>query len=122
MNPELDAGVYIVVFHLATPKRITVGGLGRHRFHEGVYLYVGTAQRNLMARLRRHARRHKPLRWHIDYLSTKVTMLGAVVVPGERSLECVLAKRLAERFEVPIPKFGSSDCRCESHLFFAEAL
>jgi Uri superfamily endonuclease len=49
-------------------------------------------------------------------------MLGAVIVPGQRTLECVLAKRLAETFGVPAARFGSSDCRCGSHLFVAERL
>jgi Uri superfamily endonuclease len=46
-------------------------------------------------------------------------MLGAVIVPGKRPLECILAERLGDRFEVPVPRFGSGGCRCEGHLFFA---
>ena len=122
MNPASDSGLYIAVFRLAAPRRIAVGSLGTHRFRPGLYFYVGTAQRNLSARLRRHARRHKPLRWHIDYLSTKARMLGAVIVPGTRSLECVLGKRLARSFELALPRFGSMDCRCDGHLFFTERL
>ena len=57
---------------------------GRAHFRQGVYFYVGTAQRNLSARLGRHSRKEKTLRWHIDYLSVRAEMLGAILIPGPR--------------------------------------
>ena len=71
-----DGGLYVAVFHLPRPARIRVGRLGTFDFPAGRYYYVGTAQRNRDARLGRHARKSKPLRWHIDYLSARATMLG----------------------------------------------
>ena len=115
----MDAGVYIAVFYLAEARLIRVGRLGRFRFAHGVYLYVGSAQRGLSARLRRHGRRGKPLRWHIDYLSTRAAMLGAILVPGTRDRECRLAAELAQRYGRFIDGFGASDCRCGGHLFRA---
>ncbi|MHC4680475.1 MAG: GIY-YIG nuclease family protein [Planctomycetota bacterium] len=116
---KVDGGVYIAIFHLPRARRIDAGGLGRIVFRPGVYFYVGSAQRNLAARLERHARRQKPLRWHIDYISAKARMLGAITVAGPRARECELAGELAGMFELAVPHFGASDCRCGGHLFYA---
>ena len=99
-----------------------MGKLGRFLFRRGFYLYVGSAQRNLSARLERHSKKIKPLRWHIDYLSTKAGMLGAIVIAGPRQRECELAKELALTFELAVPDFGASDCRCGGHLFYTPEL
>lgn len=115
----LESGVYIAMFYLPRPRSISVGKLGRINFRPGLYFYVGSAQRNLSARLRRHGRQNKPVRWHIDYLSAKAEMLGAVTVAGPREHECRLAKRLGRMFELAAPGFGASDCRCAGHLFYA---
>ena len=118
----MDGGVYIAVFRLGRARRITVGRLGRFEFPAGVYLYVGSAQRNREARLARHARRRKPLRWHIDYLSTKAEILGAILLPGRKNRECLVAEELARTFARPVARFGASDCRCPGHLFHAPRL
>jgi sugar fermentation stimulation protein A len=114
--------VYIAVFYLPIGQHITVGQLGRFLFRQGVYLYVGSAQRNLSARLERHSKKTKRLRWHIDYLSTKAEMLGAMTIAGSRTRECELAKELAGMYELAIPHFGASDCRCGGHLFYTSEL
>ncbi len=117
-----DSGVYIAVFHLPKLRRIRVGRLGQIRFQPGYYLYVGSAQKNLSARLERHDKKRKPTRWHIDYLSNKAEMLGAIEIPGPRQRECELAAELSEMFELVTPGFGASDCRCDGHLFYSEQL
>jgi len=113
----LDAGLYIAVFELPKATRITVGRLGRFEFPAGLWFYVGSAQRNLSARLDRHARHDKPLRWHIDYLSVRARMLGAIVIAAGKDRECRIAAALARRLERPVPGFGACDCRCGGHLF-----
>ena len=118
----MDSGCYIAIFRLARPRRIRVGKLARPRFREGFYLYVGSAQRNLERRLERHGRKKKPLRWHIDYLSSKAQMIGAVLVPGPRSRECEVAGELSGTFRLAVPRFGASDCRCPGHLFYTPQL
>lgn len=118
----MDTGLYIAAFHLARSRNVRVGKLGRVRFRQGVYLYVGSAQRNLSARLQRHSRKKKPLRWHVDYLSSKARMLGAMMLGGPREHECELAKELGRMFELCVPGFGASDCGCGGHLFYAEEL
>jgi len=119
---DSDGGVYIAIFHLAEARDISMGKLGCFGFRSGVYFYAGSAQRNLLARLERHSKKSKPLRWHIDYLSVPAEMLGAITVAGPREHECELAKELAGMFESAAPGFGASDCRCGGHLFYAPQL
>lgn len=115
--------MYIAIFYLPIERQITVGKLGRFAFRKGFYFYVGSAQRNLSARLERHSKKTKPLRWHIDYLSTKAEMLGAMMMmEGPRRRECELAKKLDGIYEIAVPRFGASDCRCGGHLFYSQTL
>ena len=118
----MDSGIYIAIFHLPGTETITVGKSGTFNFRKGFYFYVGSAQRNLSARLERHARKKKPLRWHIDYLSVKAEMLGAITIDGTREIECQAAKKLGDMFGTAAPGFGASDCRCVGHLFYAKDL
>ena len=118
----MDSGLYIAVFYLPRVQKVYVGKLGQFRFKKGVYFYAGSAQRNLSSRLKRHQTKKKPLRWHIDYLSARARMLGAITIPGSRKYECELAKELSKVFELCIPGFGASDCRCSGHLFFSPKL
>ena len=118
----MDTGVYIAVLFVAKNLKIRVGRLGRFRFRQGLYFYVGSAQRNLSKRLERHSRKKKALHWHIDYLSAKAEMLGAITIDGPRELECQLAKKLGRMFDLTVPGFGASDCRCGGHLFYAPQL
>ncbi len=117
-----QGGLYIAIFGLVNSQRIVVGKLGSFCFRPGVYLYVGSAQNNLCARLERHSRKDKPLRWHIDYLSVRADMIGAITVPDKRTGECRLARELGRLYELAVPGFGASDCRCGGHLFYTRAL
>ena len=118
----MDGGCYIAVFQLSVGQTIAVGQLGEIHFPEGMYFYVGSAQKDLSARIDRHGRPDKPLRWHVDYLSAKAWMLGAVAVAGGKKLECELAAELAEHLKLAAPGFGASDCRCRGHLFYSPDL
>ncbi len=118
----VQGGTYIAVFHLPKRQRIRVGRLGSFWFERGVYFYAGSARRNLLARMERHGRKDKPLRWHIDYLSVHAGMTGAMLVPEGRVPECELAAELLRLYEQAVPGFGSSDCRCRGHLFYVASL
>ena len=74
----MNSGIYLAIFHLPRTQAITVGRLGRFTFPRGYYLYVGSAQRCLQARVARHARRKKSLRWQIDYLSSQADRKSVV--------------------------------------------
>jgi sugar fermentation stimulation protein A len=115
-------GCYIAVFHLPADRDITIGRLGKFMFRKGFYFYVGCGGKNISARIDRHERRRKSLRWHIDYLSVKAPMLGAILISGDKDKECRLADQLAELLPRPVAGFGSSDCRCPGHLFFSPHL
>lgn len=111
-------GIYIALFALAQAKNLSIGRLGPCRLRPGWYLYVGSAQRHLSARLTRHARSHKHLHWHIDYLAAVAPMIGAIALDWPRQGECRLACWLSAVYDAPVAGFGCSDCRCASHLFY----
>jgi Uri superfamily endonuclease len=115
----MDAGLYIAVFMLPRRSHLRIGALGGFTFEAGMCLYVGSAQRKLAARVERHGRHAKPLRWHIDYLSARAKMLGAILVQGTGRQECSLARKVADLLPRSMPRSGSSDCGCEGHLLCA---
>jgi Uri superfamily endonuclease len=85
----------------------------------GCYCYVGSAlgAGGIRSRCARHLRAPAARHWHIDWLLAGA--LDRVVVPFPGQKECeVLARLLAiEGASVPVPGFGSTDCRrCPSHL------
>ncbi len=114
------SGAYVLVFDLGEDERIIVGRLGTFDFQAGRYAYVGSAMNGLEARIRRHLRPEKRRRWHIDYLLDGAAVAMVVAVPGGAELECAISWRLAAHTgsRQPVPKFGSSDCRCRSHLHY----
>jgi endonuclease-3 len=112
-------GTYVLRFAFERPATVDVGALGRVDVPGGDYAYVGSAfGPGGFARVDRH-RRHlagddDTVHWHIDALTTRpeATLVGVVLCPG-RDVECAVAARLPSG---PIDGFGSSDCRCRSHL------
>jgi sugar fermentation stimulation protein A len=107
---------YVLFLFLSKPRRIRVGALGIIGFEPGLYFYVGSGGRSPARRIARHARPRKNKFWHIDYLTAHARVLGAMVFEASRSLECHIAVALEGAF-TPVPRFGSSDCSCTSHLF-----
>jgi len=114
-------GVYVVWVEARRPLRIAVGALGVVRFAAGHYLYVGSARGGLGARVSRYLRRRQRLFWHVDYLCARARVRGVWLRQGEKLGECQLAQVLLERLSVQQgPRgFGSSDCRCPTHLLFS---
>ncbi len=116
--PPDDRGLYILWLELPRPVRIRVGALGVVDMPAGLYAYVGTAQRRRSARIARHLKAHKPVRWHIDYVRPYARVAAVSLLDGDRSKECVLARRVRDALgaRVAVPRFGASDCRCTGHL------
>lgn len=106
---------YQLLIDVPHPIAVTVGRLGRFSFPAGRYVYTGSARRNLDARIARHLRKHKALRWHIDYLLA-APGVRVLSVRHSRREECALNRATAG--SIPVPGFGASDCRagCGSHL------
>lgn len=111
---------YQLHIRLGQPLRLQIGRFGEFDFPAGNYVYTGSAKRSFEARIARHLRRDKTLRWHIDYL---LDAPGVSVAEVRRSAEpeCVLNQATAG--EIPILGFGASDCHrgCGSHLKYLGA-
>ena len=110
-------GTYLLVIELKNDTRATWGGHECFTFYRGFYVYVGSGMRNLDQRIARHLRKTKNKRWHIDSLTQKADSIVPLPIRSAHRMECRLAGDLSEISEGSIPSFGSSDCRCRSHLF-----
>jgi Uri superfamily endonuclease len=146
---EWESGHYALLLRLTAPVHLQIGALGSFTFPAGWYVYTGSALRNLQARLQRHFRPEKKLRWHIDYLTSHKAChtIGAVVVPAadpddeiepealtvggasvparEHAEECAVNRLVIATLGAvhPCRGFGASDCRarCRSHLCYRQA-
>ncbi len=110
-------GVYVLFFYLPEPMNVEVGSLGMLNFKEGYYAYTGSAQNGLDSRLRRHAKKHKKMHWHIDHLTVHADDFSALTLKSPRKMECELAERISH-FGMEVTGFGCTDCKCTSHLFY----
>ena len=111
-------GSYLLVITLNDRLNIEVGKLGEILFDRGYYIYTGSAWNGIEQRLRRHFREDKRIRWHIDYLTTLKKPEYAIIIQNKR-IECKMASLLSKLFN-SIRGFGSSDCKCYSHLFYSK--
>lgn len=112
-------GTYSLIIYLPKDSEIKVGKLGKIKFMKGNYAYIGSALKNLEKRVERHLREEKKLHWHIDYLLEEAQIEKVLYGKGKERKECSIAHYLTGKFP-SIKNFGSSDCKCGSHLFFSE--
>lgn len=117
----MTKGVYLLLISVGKDINVNVGSLGNLNFEKGIYAYVGSAQNNLEKRIGRHLRKVKRKFWHVDYLlnNDNVAVLKALQKEGGRPEECRIAKKISGK-DALIKGFGSSDCKCKSHLFKLE--
>jgi len=110
-------GIYVLIIKVKNDSQINIGKLGLIKFVSGTYVYVGSAQNNLIKRINRHINKDKKIRWHIDYLLTnrETEIIKVLYKESGKEEECRIAAKLSEN-NFFIPKFGSSDCKCNSHL------
>ncbi|MEM2121178.1 MAG: GIY-YIG nuclease family protein [Candidatus Woesearchaeota archaeon] len=99
-------------------KKIRIGSLGVIDFPEGFYVYVGSAMKNLEQRILRHYSSLKKKRWHIDYFLENCEIIKFLVFPSNKKQECDIAKILINKGAVVAEKFGSTDCKCKTHLIY----
>ena len=113
-----QTGSYALVLRLPSRRKIVVGRLGLVEFPRGHYIYFGSALGGLQARVARHLRSGKKLHWHADYLGAVVPWTQVWHLADGQRWECVWARsaEAGDGLELPAPGFGSSDCRCRSHL------
>jgi len=112
-------GIYFLIMRLDETTNKRVGALGDIEFKDGRYIYIGSAQNSLERRVSRHFRSEKNKHWHIDYLLEDLEIEEVLAFEGESKMECYSAKTLEEEFH-KIENFGSSDCDCNSHLFYTK--
>jgi len=117
------AGTYALVLNLPRTRTLTVGALGLCDLRAGAYVYVGSAlgPGGLRARLKRHFGRIGTRHWHVDYFRRIARVEEVWICRGQSRLEHRWAETLgrAPGLRVPLRRFGSSDCRCQAHLFHA---
>jgi Uri superfamily endonuclease len=96
--------------------------LGDLQVRPGCYVYVGSAfgPGGLAARIKHHVNRSSRPHWHIDYVCPllKVVEIWYTTDRIRREHQWAELHAHSRIAHTPLPGFGSSDCRCPSHLFF----
>lgn len=110
-------GVYHLLIELPESVNIRVGGLGLINFEKGHYVYTGSALNNMEKRVARHRSSEKKLRWHIDYLLEHGPVIDVKLIETlDKAEECRANGRIGMISRGCVTRFGSSDCKCRSHL------
>jgi Uri superfamily endonuclease len=111
-------GTYVLLIQVPYKVQLSIGALGDIKLEAGYYAYVGSALGGLEARVQRHMGENKKIHWHIDHLLTRGRVIDAIQGETTERKECAVAGELAKHLK-PIAGFGSSDCKCGSHLFYS---
>lgn len=116
-------GIYCLIIKVKTDITPKIGALGKIRFKKGIYVYIGSAQNNLEKRIKRHLSKKKKLKWHIDYLlkNNFIQIERVLYKKAKKPEECRIVNKLTKT-DIPIKRFGCSDCNCKSHLFKLKSL
>jgi Uri superfamily endonuclease len=114
-----ESGAYIL--HITLEAPVHLAGMAHFTgfLPPGSYAYAGSARGpgGLAARLGRHLKRDKTIRWHVDRLTVQAARLVPLIVPGGDECRLMAALLCLPGVCVPLPGFGSSDCRsCPAHL------
>ena len=118
-------GTYALIFSACQKGQIDIGRLGTLKLKPGFYIYVGSAfgPGGLKARIGHHRKTAGRPHWHIDYLGPFLELIEIWYTCDPVHREHQWAKIISNTrgTSVPLAGFGSSDCRCKSHLFFRNA-
>ena len=120
-----NRGTYLLFLLIQQDISLTIGALGFKLFHQGNYIYVGSAlgPGGLEKRIARHIRQEKKIFWHIDYLlkNNFVNIIAYGKILSDHKIECSVVDQIIGIFHeksLIINNFGSSDCNCKSHLLY----
>ncbi|RMG82062.1 MAG: GIY-YIG nuclease family protein [Bacteroidetes bacterium] len=115
-------GTYVLVVKVNFNKTLSIGKLGKFTFIVGYYFYIGSSfgPGGLRARLNRHLSQHKNLHWHIDYLVKygQIKQVWYNISPVQQEHRWAQVFSILPSVEPAVKKFGASDCRCLTHLFY----
>ena len=121
-SAEPTSGTYALVLQATAGESMQIGRLGKLELRPGFYVYVGSAfgPGGVRARLRHHLKQAARPHWHIDYLRPTTRLVEIWYSHDEAVHEHAWAAgiRRMRSASTPLPGFGSSDCRCPSHLSF----
>ncbi len=88
----------------------------------GFYIYIGSAvgPGGVKARIAHHQKLQQRPHWHIDYLRkhADITAIWSSYDAEIREHQWAHCCAADPEISSPMKGFGSSDCRCHSHLFF----
>ena len=118
-------GTYALLLRSNAEQDLQVGSLGNQKLLPGFFVYVGSAfgPGGLKARIGHHRHTFSRPHWHIDYLNEYLSPAEVWytydATHREDHWSQVLA--VARGASIPLPGFGSSDCRCISPLYFFPA-
>ena len=113
-----EAGAYILLIRLDSALHLDMAAFSGKSLGPGLYVYRGSAYGpgGVRARVSRHLRADKPMRWHVD----RLTACGQIERVGVRigGRECDLVSELILHRGLPmLPGFDSSDSRASpAHL------
>ena len=115
----MNSGTYCLILRLDEPRTVQIGKLGRRFFPEGYYVYVGSALNGLEQRVARHLSQLKKKHWHVDYLREYAKIIGTRRIYSVKRRECAISEKVGKISPgIFMRRFGSSDCRCTTHLYF----
>ena len=112
-----DRGGYVLILKTEEDRFLPFGRGRTSLLRKGFYLYVGSAMKNLTARMGRHLRLRKRYHWHIDWLRAVSEVHGVFPIRSSSRVECDLAEALSRLADWSVAGFGCSDCSCFTHLF-----
>ena len=121
---NVKSGIYILEIFAGHPFQLSIKKFSDIEFNEGYYYYVGSAQKNLYHRIKRHLTKDKKIHWHIDHLTTIPSNKIKRIFFAEnqpKDLEIKIANELSafQKITIPAKGFGNSDNpKAESHLFY----
>jgi Uri superfamily endonuclease len=120
-----NGGTYALILHCRHHQIINTGRLGKMSVEKGCYVYVGSAfgSGGVYARIEHHHRISKSFHWHIDYLRpvVEITEVWYSHDPIRREHQWAGIFMGTQGVKMPFKGFGSSDCTCDSHLFYFAA-
>ncbi len=119
-------GTYVLIFYIKKPIKLRFKGK-ENLIEPGHLLYFGSARNGLVSRLKYHLlKQDKKKHWHVDWLTTnkdvEIEAVGYNI--DENESECKISQHVLEKKlgDIVIKKFGSTDCKCITHLFHVKSM